>query len=353
MTKQDISVLGITSTEQVHIPPWGKRESSTQECHQMGYVSSMEGTVTTRYRCCDSWPKSCKATASISILAATFYIATSLRRRSGAETGGKQWAWECMRVFFKGICQWIYIKFKHPQLRSICLSFHFVMVLCHKFRCHFRLQFAQVVVVPSRLPGQEFESLRATFLETLWPIEGPRWVDQPVFFEPSNGVWKMCWPSWLIGFFSLWFFLGKMAILLPCFAKMLCIWFIYIHICFYLWLFLCNVSTFFTRHCKYEYDVSNFWTYPEKIFWKSLIWGLENVFLKTWTWIFRGSPDRRFGIEESGQAKAGLRMGVETRLAITSFVQKNMVQSLLNLVPFLNNHVLMVLNHWMMNQVFT
>lgn len=92
MTKQDISVLDITSAEQVYITPWGKRESSTQECHQMGYVSSMEGTVITQYHCCDSWPKSCKATASISVLAATFYIATSLRRRSGAETGGKHWA---------------------------------------------------------------------------------------------------------------------------------------------------------------------------------------------------------------------------------------------------------------------
>ena len=51
MTKQDISVLDITSTEQVHIPPWRKRESSTQECHQMGYVSSMEGTVITQYHC--------------------------------------------------------------------------------------------------------------------------------------------------------------------------------------------------------------------------------------------------------------------------------------------------------------
>lgn len=123
MTKQDMSVLDFTLHRTSPYPTLGKKKTSTQECHQMGYVSSMEGTVITQYPCCDSWPKSCKATASISFLAATFYIATSLRRRSGAENGGFFGAWE----FVWGICQWIYINFIQisniPNLRSIILSF--------------------------------------------------------------------------------------------------------------------------------------------------------------------------------------------------------------------------------------
>lgn len=235
-----------------------------------------------------------------------------------------------------------------PNFRSISLSFHFVMGFMSWISLPFSdCSLPQVVRFPWHFQVRNLSLFEPRFLRLFDQLKAHGGLTKRVFWATQRYMENVL-AIMVDRLFFIMLFLGVRNTF-AIFAKMLFIRFI----CFYLWLFLCNVSTFFTRHCKYEYDVSNFWTYPEKIFWKSLIWGLENVFLKTWTWIFRGSPDRRFGIEESGQAKAGLRMGVETRLAITSFVQKNMVQSLLNLVPFLNNHVLMVLNHWMMNQVFT
>ena len=60
---------------------------------------------------------------------------------------------------------------------------------------------------------------------------------------------------------------------------------------------------------------------PKKIF-ENLIWWFSKRFWKREA-EFLGLPlTRPFGIEERGQAKAGLRMGVETRLAFNVFCPK-------------------------------
>ena len=79
-------------------------------------------------------PKSYKATANISFLAATFYIATSLRRRSGAETGGKALeTWE----FWGESANESTSNFKDPlEIRYVSLILSFVRLFFMSFLFH-------------------------------------------------------------------------------------------------------------------------------------------------------------------------------------------------------------------------
>ena len=179
-----------------------------------------------------------------------------------------------------------------PNFRSISLSFILSWFLCHKFRCHF-----QTAVCPSRSFALTLDTSRSGIWVSLSHVS---W-DSLTNWRPTVGgltdtgfFWatQRCMENVLTimvdrsVFFSLCFFL-VLAIRLP-FLPRCYVYDLYVFI--FDFSFAMSALSFFHR-CKYEYCVSNFWTQNPKKSLKIFDLRVFQTFLKTWSWIFRASPD--------------------------------------------------------------